>query len=223
MKLGFIGLGNMAKAMIGGILKKEVVPATDIMGCAKSEASKEYASGNWGILIGEDNIQVARFAEILVLAVKPQVLPRVVEQIKDAVSEDTVIVSIAAGVSMDSLGRMFGRSLKFVRCMPNTPALVGMGCTGVCCNELVTRDEMQQSLSLLQSFGLAEEVPEKLMDAVVGVSGSSPGVCVPVSGGTRRWSSTGRNAESTGLPVRCTVHYGKRSPWHLKPGSIRES
>ena len=126
MKLGFIGLGNMAKAMIGGILKKEVVPATDIMGCAKSEASKEYASGNWGILIGEDNIQVARFAEILVLAVKPQVLPRVVEQIKDAVSEDTVIVSIAAGVSMDSLGRMFGRSLKFVRCMPNTPALVGM-------------------------------------------------------------------------------------------------
>lgn len=101
---------------------------------------------------------------------------------------------------------------KFVRCMPNTPALVGMGCTGVCCNELVTRDEMQQSLSLLQSFGLAEEVPEKLMDAVVGVSGSSPGVCVPVSGGTRRWSSTGRNAESTGLPVRCTVHYGKRSP-----------
>ena len=164
MKLGFIGLGNMAKAMIGGILKKEVVSATDIMGCAKSEASKEYASGNWGILIGEDNIQVAHFAEILVLAVKPQVLPRVVEQIKDAVSEDTVIVSIAAGVSMDSLGRMFGRSLK----------LVGMGCTGVCCNELVTRDEMQQSLSLLQSFGLAEEVPEKLMDAVVGVSGSSP-------------------------------------------------
>ena len=162
MKLGFIGLGNMAKAMIGGILKKEVVPATDIMGCAKSEASKEYASGNWGILIGEDNIQVAHFAEILVLAVKPQVLPRVVEQIKDAVSEGTVIVSIAAGVSMDSLGRMFGRSLKFVRCMPNTPALVGMGCTGVCCNELVTRDEMQQSLSLLQSFGLAEEVPEKL-------------------------------------------------------------
>lgn len=81
------------------------------MGCAKSEASKEYASGNWGILIGEDNIQVAHFAEILVLAVKPQVLPRVVEQIKDAVSEDTVIVSIAAGVSMDSLGRMFGRSL----------------------------------------------------------------------------------------------------------------
>ena len=144
------------------------------MGCAKCEASKEYASGNLGILIGEDNIQVAHFAEILVLAVKPQVLPRVVEQIKDAVSEDTVIVSIAAGVSMDSLGRMFGRSLKFVRCMPNTPALVGMGCTGVCCNELVTRDEMQQSLSLLQSFGLAEEVPEKLMDAVVGVSGSSP-------------------------------------------------
>ena len=84
--------------------------------------------------------------------------------------DDEIEMQTKAG----GLGRMFGRSLKFVRCMPNTPALVGMGCTGVCCNELVTRDEMQQSLSLLQSFGLAEEVPEKLMDAVVGVSGSSP-------------------------------------------------
>ena len=204
MKLGFIGLGNMAKAMIGGILKKQVVSATDIMGCAKSEASKEYASGNWGILIGEDNIQVARFAEILVLAVKPQVLPRVVEQIKDAISEDTVIVSIAAGVSMDSLGRMFGRSLKFVRCMPNTPALVGMGCTGVCCNaaESFSVTELRTGRgSTREADGCRGRGERKLT-----------GVCVPVSGGTRRWSSTGRNAESTGLPVRCTVHYGKRSP-----------
>ena len=174
MKLGFIGLGNMAKAMIGGILKKEMVPAKDIMGCAKSEASKKAAAETLGILTGETNAAVAEFSDILVLAVKPQILPQVIEEIKEAVSKDQLIVSIAAGVSMSSLQEMFGKDVKLVRCMPNTPALVGMGCTGVCSNELVTADELQQCLALLQSFGLAEEVPEKLMDAVVGVSGSSP-------------------------------------------------
>lgn len=174
MKLGFIGLGNMAKSMIGGMLKEKVVSASDIMGSAASDSSKEYAMKNLGILIGEDNIQVARFADVLILAVKPQVLPQVVLQIKDAVAPETVVLSIAAGVSLERLQELFGREMKLIRCMPNTPALVGKGCTGVCCNTLVTSKEMEQCLTLLQSFGLAEEVPEKLMDAVVGVSGSSP-------------------------------------------------
>lgn len=174
MKLGFIGLGNMARAMIVGMLKEQVVSASDIMGSAASAASREYAMQNLGILIGEDNIQVARFADVLILAVKPQVLPQVVSQIKDEVAPETVVLSIAAGVSLERLQKLFGRERKLIRCMPNTPALVGKGCTGVCANELVTEEEMKQSLTLLQSFGLAEEVPEKLMDAVVGVSGSSP-------------------------------------------------
>lgn len=174
MKLGFIGLGNMAKAMIGGMLKEKVVDASDIMGSAASASSKEYARNNLGILIGEDNIQVAQFADILILAVKPQVLPQVVLQIKDVIAPETVVMSIAAGVSLGRLQELFDREVKLIRCMPNTPALVGKGCTGVCCNGLVTEEEMKQSLTLLSSFGLAEEVPEKLMDAVVGVSGSSP-------------------------------------------------
>lgn len=174
MKLGFIGLGNMAKAMIGGILAKEAATPDEIMGSAKSSASREYAKEKWGILLAEDNKQVAAYADVLILAVKPQILPEVIAEVREAVREETVIVSIAAGVSMEKLEKMFGGKRKIVRCMPNTPALVGMGCTGVCSNEAVSTQEMEQCLKLLGSFGLAEEVPEKLMDAVVGVSGSSP-------------------------------------------------
>ena len=126
--------------------------------------------------------------------------------------DDEIEMQTKAG----GLGRMFGRSLKFVRCMPNTPALVGMGCTGVCCNEQVTRDEMQQSLSLLQSFGLAEEVPEKLMDAVVGVSGS----CFWRHSQMEQYRQECREHRPTG-----SLHspLWEAQPWHLKPGSIRES
>lgn len=174
MKLGFIGLGNMAKAMIGGILAKGNIGAQDMMGTAKSTASKEYAREKWGILIAEDNKQVAAYADILILAVKPQILAEVAEEIRESVNPATVVVSIAAGISIQKLQTMLGTERKIVRCMPNTPAMIGMGCTGVCCSDAVTEDEMKECLELLASFGLAEQVPERLMDAVVGVSGSSP-------------------------------------------------
>ena len=95
--------------------------------------------------------------------------------IKDAVKADTLIISIAAGRKLQYLKDAFGRpELKLIRCMPNTPALVLEGCTGVCAGENVTEEETEQVLSLLRSFGIASVVPERLMDVVVGVSGSSP-------------------------------------------------
>lgn len=98
-----------------------------------------------------------------------------IAEIKDAVKADTLIVSIAAGRNLQYLKDAFDRpELKLIRCMPNTPALVLEGCTGVCIGENVTEDETEQVLSLLRSFGIASVVPERLMDVVVGVSGSSP-------------------------------------------------
>ena len=106
---------------------------------------------------------------------KPIFFPEVIDQIKDVVAEDTLIVSIAAGRTLDYLKEAFGRpELKLIRCMPNTPALVLEGCTGVCAEENVTEEDMEQVLALLRSFGIASVVPERLMDVVVGVSGSSP-------------------------------------------------
>ena len=98
----------------------------------------------------------------------------VIPEIKDEVNADALVISIAAGKTMMQIEQAFGRKLKLVRCMPNTPAMVGEGCSGVCRNELVSDEEMEICMKLLSSFGIAEEIPEKLIDAVGAVSGSSP-------------------------------------------------
>lgn len=174
MKIGFIGLGNMATAMIGGMIRNGVVPADDIIGSGRSQASLERAADTFKIKTWCDNGKVAAESDILFLSVKPQMYEEVIAQIKDVVKADAVIVSIAPGKTMAWLAGLFGRELAIVRCMPNTPALVGEGCTGVCHNTRVTDKQMKQIMVLLNSFGKAFEVPEHLMDAVVGVSGSSP-------------------------------------------------
>ena len=174
MKIGFIGLGNMASAMIAGMLEKGIAKPEDITGSDKFEEARKRAGERFGIHIAEDNKQVAAGSDVLILAVKPQMLSEVTAEIPDSIQNDTLIISIIAGRSLAQLEDAFGKSAKIVRCMPNTPAMVGAGCSGVCRNESVSEEEMKQCLALLSSFGIAEEVPEKLMDAVVGVSGSSP-------------------------------------------------
>lgn len=174
MKIGFIGLGNMASAMIGGILKKELYSAEDIIGSDKSEDSVQKAAKIFGIHTTTDNLEVAQAADVLILAVKPQFFPEVIAEIKGAVREETLIISIAPGKTMEWIMEHFGRELKLVRCMPNTPALVGEGCTGFCCYKLVSEEEQAQAAAILGSFGRAYQVPENLLDTVVGISGSSP-------------------------------------------------
>ena len=174
MKIGFIGLGNMACAMIGGMLEKGIVAAGEICGSAKTQKTRDTVRERFGIDVKASNAAVAAEAQTLVLAVKPQFLAGVIGEIRDAVQPDTLIVSIAAGKTLEWLEQAFGRRVKLVRCMPNTPALVGEGCTGVCINGAVSEEETQFSLRLTESFGKASLVEERLMDAVGAVSGSSP-------------------------------------------------
>jgi len=174
MKIGFIGLGNMAKAIIGGMLKQGIVTAEDIIGSAKTEATRKKMEKEFGITTVEHNRQVAESAGVLVLAVKPVFFPEVIREIKDAAGGEQLIISIAAGKTMEWIGKEFGKTIKLVRCMPNTPALVGEGCTAVCCNSFVTKEEEEFCLKLMGSFGKAIAVPERLMDAAGAVGGSSP-------------------------------------------------
>lgn len=175
MKVGFIGLGNMATAMIGGMLSKGLVEAKDIIGTAKTAETMEKVKTRYNITTEISNAQTAAAADILFLAVKPVFLPEVIEEIRGAVTAETLIVSIAAGRSLQYLRDAFGRTdLKIIRCMPNTPALVREGCTGVCAGDGVPQADVERVLTLLRSFGTASVVPERLMDVVVGVSGSSP-------------------------------------------------
>lgn len=174
MKIGFIGLGNMAKAIIGGMLQKQMAAPQDIIGSAKTAATREKMKTEYGITVKEKNTDVAIAADILILAVKPQFFSEVIAEIKDVVKPETLVVSIAAGKSLTWIEEAFGKPIKLVRCMPNTPALVGEGCTGVCVNENVSEKEKENSLELMRSFGKASLVPEYLIDAVGAVSGSSP-------------------------------------------------
>ena len=175
MKIGFIGLGNMATAMIGGMLQKGIATAENIIGYSKTENTREKVKSKFNICIAANNAQVAEEADILFLAVKPIFMTEVIDEIKNNVRDETLVVSIAAGKTLAFLKDAFGgRSLKLIRCMPNTPALVLEGCTGVCAGDNVTEEEMDSILNILRSFGVASVVPERLMDVVVGVSGSSP-------------------------------------------------
>ena len=173
-KLGFIGCGNMGKAMIHGVLASGKAQASDILASAKTESSREKNAAELGIRLTADNQSVAEFADILFLAVKPQYYEEVIAEIKDTVSDDEIIVSIAPGKSLSWFDEMFGKSLKVIRTMPNTPAMVGEGMMGVCANERVSQEELDTVLDLCSGFSKAEVIDEKLMDVVTAVSGSSP-------------------------------------------------
>lgn len=175
MKIGFIGLGNMATAFIGGMLAQKKVRPEDILGSSRTEATAAHVRETLKINAKVDNLTVAREADILFLATKPAIFPAVIGQIRNEVKKGSYVVSIAAGLHLDYLKKAFSRpDLKFVRCMSNTPALVLEGCTAVCAGEEVSDDEMAVIVGLMESLGKVSVVPERLMDVVVGVSGSSP-------------------------------------------------
>ena len=174
VKLGIIGLGNMARAVIGGMLDKGIVKPEDICGSAKTEATRKKMEDSCKIRTASSNREVAEQAEILVLAVKPQFFEEVIEEIKGISWEGKTIISLAPGKTIAWLQEKFGQRLPVVRCMPNTPALVGEGCTGVCASPEVGSKARDTVLEILGSFGKAVEVSEKMMDVVGAVSGSSP-------------------------------------------------
>ena len=173
-KLGFIGVGNMGGAIIGGILKSKKVAAEEIIGADHSPQSRERAASLYGIDMTGDNRKVAAESEILFFSVKPQYLDDVLNEIGDVISKDQLLVSIVAGRSIAYYQKKLGKSIRIIRLMPNTPALVGAGMTAACCSEEVSAEEMKKVGDLCRTFGLFEEVPETLFDAVTGVSGSSP-------------------------------------------------
>ena len=173
MKVGFIGGGNMASAMIGGMIQKGVVSADDILVSVRTEKSVERLTNQFGVQATMENEAVVAGSDLVFLAVKPNQIKNIINLVKNFISPEKIIVSILPGKSLQWLGTEIGKPTKLIRTMPNTPALVGEGMTGVCANDLVTEEELQLVLTLLKSFGRAEVVPEYLMDTVTGVSGSS--------------------------------------------------
>ena len=173
MKLGFIGTGNMAGAIMGGIIRNGVLKPEEIIGSDILEAGREKVHSLYGICVTDDNREAAK-AEIVVLSVKPQYYEQTIAQIRDEITDEQVIVTLAPGKTLEWLQGQFGKDVKIVRTMPNTPAMVGAGMTVACANALVTKEELEKVLTILRSFGEVEVVSEHLIDAVVSASGSSP-------------------------------------------------
>ena len=173
-KIGFIGCGNMGQAMIGGIVKSGLVPPEQVYAADPSEQNLNRVQKEYGICVTQDNLVSAKKCDILVLSVKPYLYADVIEEIRDTVKQDVVIVMIAAGQTIAVNEARFGRNIKIVRAMPNTPALVGEGMAALCANSYVTGEEKDEVREIFESFGKAEFVAENMMDVVAGVSGSSP-------------------------------------------------
>jgi pyrroline-5-carboxylate reductase len=154
MKLGVIGCGKMGTALIQGAIRAGVVAAGDVFGCDPYEKSRDAFSSATGAKVTAD------LAEIVAA--------------RSAAGSPKLVISIAAGLTLSALEAAASENFRIIRAMPNTPALVGHGAAGYCLGSRATADDAKSAQSLLAAVGLAVEVPERLMDAVTGLSGSGP-------------------------------------------------
>lgn len=172
-KIGFIGMGNMGYSMLKGVLNY-LNPQDIIFTCLSSE-KKEKISNETGVRYAESNAECANSAKYIILAVKPQVYNTVLKNIQNVITEESVIISLAPGITIAAIKEELGTDIKVVRAMPNTPALVGEGMTGICYeNGELDFAEKEFVEQFFNSFGKVVTVPEKLMSGVVCASGSSP-------------------------------------------------
>ncbi len=173
--IAFIGGGNMARSLIGGLIATGFAQDRIAVSEPNAELRAQLAS-DFSVAVRESNADAARDADVVVLAVKPQVMRTVCIGLRDAIKQfRPLVVSIAAGINIDQLDRWLGGDIGIVRCMPNTPALIGAGATGLCANARVTREQRQLAQNILDATGISRWIDdEKLMDTVTALSGSGP-------------------------------------------------
>lgn len=173
-RIGFIGAGNMAKAIIGGILNSKLIVAENIFIYGPHVEKLKTTQGEYGVQISNSAKELAESMDILFIAVKPNIFLKVLNEIKEYINKDTIVISIAAGITINEMEDILQNKYKIVRAMPNTPSLVGEGMSSLCCNDRVTEDEILSVKKIFESFGKAEILPEYLIHSVIGASGSAP-------------------------------------------------
>ena len=172
-KIGFIGMGNMGHAILKGALKE--YPAEEMIFCAKTSETKTKVHAETGVEYTDNNAECANRCKYLVLAVKPQFYEEVLKEIRYMVTPEHILISLAPGKTIDQLKQNLGNDKRIVRVMPNTPAMIGEGRTGVSVKQgELSGEEMDEIKKLFDACGKTEFIEERLMDAVVCASGSSP-------------------------------------------------
>lgn len=171
MKIGFIGAGNMASALLGGILKSGIISLNDAI-ISDKDKKKLNTFKEMGVSVTNNNAEVEEKSDIVFIAVKPNIVGLVLKELKG--DKNKIYISIAAGVSVEFLEKALGNDKKIIRTMPNTPAQVGCGMTVMTPNKNITENEKEDVLKLLKSIGEAIILPEKDLETATAIHGSSP-------------------------------------------------
>lgn len=171
---GFIGSGRMATALIEGMLRAKLAEATAITASDPAPAARSALAASSGIAVVESNLEVAGQSDVIVLAVKPQTMVQALEALRPVVTAEHLVVSVAAGTTIATIADVLGSDRRVIRVMSNTPALVGQGASAFALGPGVTAGDEALVKSLLEGVGVAVAVPESLLDAVTGLSGSGP-------------------------------------------------
>lgn len=171
-KIGFIGTGNMGLSMMKGAMK--VFDPNSLIYTDVNEDRLKYVQSILNIPYSPSNKECVINSDIIVLAIKPQYLQSVLQEIKDFVTQEKIFISIAPGIKIDAIKKELG-DIKIIRVMPNTPAMISAGMSGICFSrDFYSEEERDLVMRLISSFGEVVELNENQMDAVVPISGSSP-------------------------------------------------
>jgi len=172
--VGLIGGGQMGEALIRGMLDAGLLGAGNIMVAEPDAERRTYMIEKYGITGTDQPGDLCSFARVLILAVKPQIVRPVLGQYKACVTDDHLLISIAAGISIGLMEEILGKR-RIIRVMPNTPALVLAGASGLSPNDTATEEDLALAMEIFSAIGTCVHVPETLLDAVTGLSGSGPG------------------------------------------------
>ena len=173
-ELGIIGIGNMGSAFIRGILSSKVVKAENIVIYDLNKDLLNKSSKEYSLDIARNNVDLVQKAKYILLAVKPQVIDSVLQEISLSITSDHILISIAAGITISHIKNFIKTQVGIIRVMPNTPALVGAAASAMSFNENIVDKDLEYIKNILQAIGIVVEVEEKYIDAVTGLSGSGP-------------------------------------------------
>ncbi|MEL6614910.1 MAG: pyrroline-5-carboxylate reductase [Bacteroidota bacterium] len=173
--LAVLGAGNIGSALVGGLLRGDDLPAAQIRATRRGEAARDALRQRFpGVVVGDDNPAAVTGADLVIVSVKPQNAQALFAEIRAHLSPGTLVLSTLAGVPTGAIAEALDQELPVVRAMPNTPALVDEGATALAAGEWAEPRHLDEARAVFEAVGVVEVVPERLMDAVTGLSGSGP-------------------------------------------------
>lgn len=172
--IAVVGAGHMAGALIGGMIRSKLVPAKSVVATRRTPEALAELQKKWGVRVSTDNRKAVAGADIVILAVKPQMAKSVMAQLAGAIKKEQLVISVMAGITTSAISKALRADCPVVRAMPNTPCQVDAGATAIAAGAHAGEKDMARAEAVFKSVGLCVALPETALDAVTGLSGSGP-------------------------------------------------